>query len=269
MIFWINVPLGLASLAMLLPKMGKIPVFHRKRKVDWLGGVLLMASAVVFMLVLTWGGNRYLWLSPTIMAMVGAAVALALAFVWHARNAEEPFLPLSLIGGTVVPYAMAAGGCALGAMIGLTVHLPLYYEVVYHLSASEAGLGADSAGGHFDRRRGDRRPDHGARQALQARCDHRNLVRDVGGMRAGADRAAAVGAAGAAVGVRARPWHRISGQRGLAAELGGALAGRHRHRRDEFLPRADVVLHGGGVQRDPADGAGRGHLARPESIAAR
>jgi EmrB/QacA subfamily drug resistance transporter len=140
MIFWINVPLGLASLALLLPKMGKIPVFHRKRKVDWLGGVLLMASALVFMLVLTWGGNRYLWLSPTILAMVGASVALALAFVWHARTAEEPFLPLPLIGGKVVPYAMAAGGCALGAMLGLTVHLPLYYQLVYHLSASEAGL---------------------------------------------------------------------------------------------------------------------------------
>jgi hypothetical protein len=90
--------------------------------------------------VLTWGGNRYLWLSPTIIAMVGASIALALAFVWHARNAEEPFLPLPLMGGTVVPYAMAAGGCALGAMLGLTVHLPLYYEAVYHLSASEAGL---------------------------------------------------------------------------------------------------------------------------------
>jgi EmrB/QacA subfamily drug resistance transporter len=140
MIFWINVPLGLASLAMLLPKMGKIPVFHRKRKVDWLGGVLLMASAVVFMLVLTWGGNRYLWLSPVIVAMVGAAVALALTFVWHVRNAEEPFLPLPLMGGKVVPYAMACGGFAMGAMLGLTVHLPLYYEVVYHLSASEAGL---------------------------------------------------------------------------------------------------------------------------------
>jgi len=140
MIFWINLPLGLASLAMLLPKMARIPVFHRRRKVDWLGGVLLMASAVVFMLVLTWGGNRYLWLSPTIAAMVGAALALALGFAWHARNAEEPFLPLPLLGGTVVPYAMAAGGCAMGAMLGLTVHLPLYYEAAYHLSASEAGL---------------------------------------------------------------------------------------------------------------------------------
>jgi len=140
MIFWINVPLGLASLALLLPNMAKIPTFHRRRKIDWLGGLLLMAAAVVFMLVLTWGGNRYLWLSPVIIAMVGASVALAFAFVWHARNADEPFLPLSLMGGTVAPYAMAAGGCAMGAMLGLTVHLPLYYEVVYHLSASEAGL---------------------------------------------------------------------------------------------------------------------------------
>jgi MFS family permease len=92
------------------------------------------------MLVLTWGGNRYLWLSPTIIAMVGASVALACSFVWYARRAEEPFLPLSLLGGTVAPYAMASGGCALGAITGLTVDLPLYYQVVYQLSASEAGL---------------------------------------------------------------------------------------------------------------------------------
>ena len=193
MIFWINVPLGLGSLALLLPKMGKIPVFHRRRKVDWLGGVLLMASAVVFMLVLTWGGNRYLWLSPTIMAMVGASVALALAFVWHAGNAEEPFLPLPLMGGTVVPYAMAAGGCALGAMLGLTVHLPLYYEVVYHLSASEAGLAliplaAISTGGAAIAGRTMARAKHYKRVAIIG-----TGVRGAGGMRAGAHGAAAVG----------------------------------------------------------------------------
>src|ERR1700687_5784800 len=91
MIFCINVPLGLAALAMLLPKMGKIPTFHRRRRVDGLGGVLLMAAAVVFMLVLTWGGNRYLWLSPVIIAMVGASMAVALALGWHGANAEETF----------------------------------------------------------------------------------------------------------------------------------------------------------------------------------
>jgi hypothetical protein len=90
--------------------------------------------------VLTWGGNRFAWLSPAIAAMLGSSFVLAAAFVWHARRATEPFLPLSLMGGSVVPYAIASGAFALGAMVGLTVHLPLYYQVVYHLSASESGL---------------------------------------------------------------------------------------------------------------------------------
>jgi EmrB/QacA subfamily drug resistance transporter len=140
MIFWINLPLGVLSLALLLPKMGRIPVFHSRRKVDWIGEVLLMASAVVFMLVLTWGGNRFAWLSPATAVMLVVAFVLAAGFVWHARTTSEPFLPLSLIGGSVVPYAIAAGALALGAIIGITVHLPLYYQVVHHLSASESGL---------------------------------------------------------------------------------------------------------------------------------
>lgn len=140
MIFWINVPLGFVSLALLLPKMGSIPVFHRRRRVDWTGGMLLMTSAVVFMLVLTWGGNRFAWLSREIAAMLGVSLVLAMVFVRHARKASEPFLPLSLIGGSVVPYAIAASALALSAIIGITVHLPLYYQVVHHLGASESGL---------------------------------------------------------------------------------------------------------------------------------
>ncbi|KIZ41588.1 MULTISPECIES: MDR family MFS transporter [Rhodopseudomonas] len=140
MIFWINVPLAIGALSLLLPKMKKIPLFHRRRKVDWAGGLLLMASALALMLVLTWGGNRFSWLSPTILALAGAAIVLGVSFVWHALHTAEPFLPLPLLGGSVVGYAMVAGGLAMGAMIGLTVHMPLYYEVVYHLSASESGL---------------------------------------------------------------------------------------------------------------------------------
>ena len=82
---------------------GKIPVFHRRRKVDWIGGLLLMASAMAFMLVLTWGGNRFAWLSPAIAAMLGSSFVLAAAFVWHARATSEPFLPLSLMGGWLSP----------------------------------------------------------------------------------------------------------------------------------------------------------------------
>jgi MFS family permease len=99
-----------------------------------------MIAAVILLLVLSWGGTRLPWLSPTILAMIGASLVFAVDFVWHAMRTREPFLPLPLMGGSVVPWAMAAGGCAVGAMLGLTVHMPIYYEAVYRLSASEAGL---------------------------------------------------------------------------------------------------------------------------------
>ena len=188
MIFWINVPLGLASLALLLPKMGKIPVFHRRRKVDWLGGVLLMASAVVFMLVLTWGGNRYLWLSPTIMAMVGAS-----------RRAGARLRLACRQGRRAVPAAVADGrnGGALrdgrrrlraGRDAGADRAPAAVLRGGLSPQRQRGRACADSAGGDFDRRRGDRRPNHGARQALQAGGHHRNGGCGAGGMRAGARR---------------------------------------------------------------------------------
>ena len=176
MIFWINVPLGLASLAMLLPKMGKIPVFHRKRKVDWLGGVLLMASAVVFMLVLTWGGNRYLWLSPTITGdgrCVGCArVRLCLACP-NCRRA----VPAAAADGRN-GRALRDGRRRLRAGRDARADRASAAVLRGGLSSQRqrGGACADPAGRGFDRRRRDRRPDHGARQALQAGRDHRNLL---------------------------------------------------------------------------------------------
>lgn len=139
-IFWINVPLTLIALAVLLPRLNRLPVHYRKRKVDWFGGLLLMASAVVVLMVLTWGGVHYRWGSPVILGMIGGAILLALAFVWHANRTSEPFVPLHLLSGSVVPHAIIAGGFTVGTLLGLTVYLPLYYETVYRLGAAEAGL---------------------------------------------------------------------------------------------------------------------------------
>ncbi len=220
-----------------------------------------MASAVVFMLVLTWGGNRYLWLSPLIMAMIGASAALVFAFVWHARNAEEPFLPLPLLGGTVVPYAMAAGGCALGAIVGLTVHLPLYYEVVYHLSASEAGLaliplaaistcGAAIAGRTMARAR------HYKRVAIVG-----TLVATVCGVALTLTTLPLWGLlvllSFFSLGLgTAFPVSVVSLQNSVARPQIGTVTGAM-----NFFRALDGVLYGRRLHRDPADGAGGGPLA--------
>jgi hypothetical protein len=120
--------------------MKKLPVHHRPRALDWVGGVLLMAAAITFLLVLTWGGTALPWRSPLLLALFGLVLLFAGIFIWHARRAPEPFLPLPLLTGPVVPFAFTAAACAIGTMVALTVQLPIYYEAVYHLTASEAGF---------------------------------------------------------------------------------------------------------------------------------
>ena len=60
--------------------------------------------------------------------------------MWWLRQAPEPFLPLNVLENPVMRMGTAATSCALGAVLGLTVYLPLYFQVVHKLSAVDAGL---------------------------------------------------------------------------------------------------------------------------------
>jgi MFS family permease len=45
-----------------------------------------------------------------------------------------------VLGNPVVRCATLAGACNMGTLVGMTIFVPLYFEVVLHLSASESGM---------------------------------------------------------------------------------------------------------------------------------
>jgi EmrB/QacA subfamily drug resistance transporter len=139
-VFWLNVPLGLLSAYMINRQLKRLPVNHRKHKLDVFGAFLMMSSAISLLLALTWGGVQYPWLSSTILLLVAFSFALTLAFAYRLAHEAEPFLPLSILANPVVRCGTAAASCAVSVAIGLTVFMPLYYESVHHLSASDSGL---------------------------------------------------------------------------------------------------------------------------------
>jgi hypothetical protein len=61
-------------------------------------------------------------------------------FGWRLMRADEPFLPLAVLGNPVVRTAALAGACAMATLVGMTIFVPLYFEVVLQLSASQSGL---------------------------------------------------------------------------------------------------------------------------------
>ena len=61
-------------------------------------------------------------------------------FAWRLVSTDEPFLPLTVLANPVVRTAALAGACCMGTLVGMTIFVPLYFETVLHLSASESGM---------------------------------------------------------------------------------------------------------------------------------
>ena len=140
LIFWINLPLGLAALGMTSNVLKRVPYHPRKHRLDVIGALLMTAAAVALLLALSWGGRWFDWISPQFGALLLASAILWGLFAWRLLATAEPFLPLAVLGNPVVRCAALAGACNMGTLVGMTIFVPLYFEVVLHLSASQSGL---------------------------------------------------------------------------------------------------------------------------------
>jgi EmrB/QacA subfamily drug resistance transporter len=140
LIFWLNVPLGLVTAFMVNSSMKRLPHHGRTHQLDMVGATLMVAASVALLLALTSGGTRVEWMSPTIFGLVGAAMAFTLVFAWWLTRAPEPFLPLNLLANPVMRVGTVTTACALGVMTGFMIYMPLYYQVVHHLTATQSGL---------------------------------------------------------------------------------------------------------------------------------
>jgi multidrug resistance protein len=140
LIFWINVPMGGLALVMTYRALERLPRNERPHRLDWAGVVLMVGAALALMLAMAWGGVRYPWGSPPILLLIAGSAALWTLFARRLMAAAEPFIPPSVLRQPVVAGCVTAGFFSIGAMIGLSMYLPLYLELVLGASASIAGL---------------------------------------------------------------------------------------------------------------------------------
>src|SRR5215471_9298885 len=82
LIFWLNVPLGLAAALLAHRAMKRLPRHERPHQLDIVGATLMIAAATAFLILLTSGGTRVPWLSSTVLVLTALSLALTLAFEW-------------------------------------------------------------------------------------------------------------------------------------------------------------------------------------------
>lgn len=99
--FWLNLPLGGIAIVVgiwLLPlKKVHGEIRQKLLQIDYIGSLLTIASSILLLLGLNWGGVTYPWTSAAALVplLLGAAV-FALFLVWEAKFARLPIIPVHI-----------------------------------------------------------------------------------------------------------------------------------------------------------------------------
>jgi EmrB/QacA subfamily drug resistance transporter len=137
-IFYLNLPIGLATLALAYTKLreSRDP---NATKVDWVGVATI--SGALFLLVLALlRGNAEGWGSTLIVSLFAGAAGLLGAFVAVERRVAEPMLPLGLFKRRTFTGVQIAAFTLSGSMFALFLYLTLYLQNYLGHSPLEAGV---------------------------------------------------------------------------------------------------------------------------------
>jgi len=139
-VFYINIPLGIVSFAVIAWAMPRIVPDIKKRSIDYAGAVLLALALVPLLLALVWGGSEYDWTSPVIIGLLIFAAFMTVVFGLTENRAKEPILPLTLFHNRVFSSSMAAVLLSSMGLFGAIIYIPLFAQGVIGVSATNSGL---------------------------------------------------------------------------------------------------------------------------------
>ena len=138
-IFFVNVPIGIAIIAVAPKLISEGRVEGVERRVDPLAAVLVTAGLVIFVYAMSEAPDAG-WLSgQTILLTLVAAVLIALFFYKETRT-DAPLVPLWLFRVRPIAVANAVGGLLGAALFSGFFVLTLYMQQVLGYSALEAGF---------------------------------------------------------------------------------------------------------------------------------
>lgn len=138
-IFYMNIPIAGVALFILITFL-HLPRKRTYHKIDWLGAALLAASITAIVLITTWGGKDYAWISSTIIGLGLLAVVSLIAFIIVQRRVAEPILPLQLFKNGNFSLVSGIGFMVGFGLFGAVSFLPLYMQTVQGASATNSGL---------------------------------------------------------------------------------------------------------------------------------
>jgi EmrB/QacA subfamily drug resistance transporter len=138
-IFWINVPVGLLTIAGLMLFLRE-DVAHRPHRIDYAGVALFCAAIAALLVAVMEGGVDWPWRSLQTLLLVTLFAGAFALYIARERRAPEPMIDLELWRARLIASVNVSSLFAGAAIIGVTSFVPIYVQGVLGRSAIVAGF---------------------------------------------------------------------------------------------------------------------------------
>ena len=138
-IFFVNIPIGISTLALGRTLIPKDEVSAQRSSVDWLGSALVTISLMTGVYAIVQATDHG-WGSPQVLGFGALAAALMGAFLTVEARIANPIMPLRILRLRGLVGSSAVRGCLVTAMYATFFLGTLYLEHVLHYSALETGM---------------------------------------------------------------------------------------------------------------------------------
>ncbi len=139
-VFYVNVPVGLIALAVLLTTFPNVKPAGIRKSIDWAGAGTLIAGLTPLLVALSLGGSKdWAWGSVNTLGLFAVGVAFLLAFLFVESRAKEPIIPLDLFKNRTFTLSVITVFLTGVGMFGAISYIPLFIQGVQGDSATSSG----------------------------------------------------------------------------------------------------------------------------------
>lgn len=139
-IFFINVPVGVAALIIILYSLPNFKSPDIKKVIDYFGIITFILSLSALFLGVTLAGDLNTHSFAEITGLLVFAGIMFTMFIWAEKTAVEPILPLNLFKNSIFSVS-SVGSFLAGALLfcGI-IYVPLFAQDVLGMSATNSGF---------------------------------------------------------------------------------------------------------------------------------
>jgi EmrB/QacA subfamily drug resistance transporter len=139
-IFWMNLPLGLLAILLCDRALRLLVIVPRASRIDIPGALLLTGAVTALLLMLSWGGTAYDWLSLPVIITGLLGLALLAGLIKQEQRAVDPLLPPRLFRNDIFLRGVAVAFFASLGLFVATFLLPINFQIVHGYGPETAGL---------------------------------------------------------------------------------------------------------------------------------